>query len=269
MGARQFYKITLDPAQTIYLTGEVTGSPTHGTQLKIDLYDSNQVFIVTLVTKGAYGTATFPTGGTFPTFTPPGGGPSDYYLKASATVWPAHDFQFEVVLQPCAVPINYVIDASHPPVAINTGDPPLNYPMLLVQYVWSSSTGDLADLSQCLFREKLVRPTNYATFPSPPFKEGDTQTIPTYNQFPASIVPRGYLIDQHVTGQPFAPPYSAISIVTAQTYQYRCPCANSNNWVNMYEVFGGIDRAFSQNADGTWRHSITKHGYTASKTIPQ
>jgi hypothetical protein len=265
----QFYKITLEPTQTIYLSGEVTGSPTHGTLLKIELYDSSQSLIMTLVNKAAYGAVTFPTGGTYPTFTPPGGASSEYYLRATAQTWPAHNFQFQVSVLPCPVPVNFGLDLSLPPDLIHTAPPgmsELEFPKVIAHYAWASSSGNMQDLAQCNMREKVTRPPNYTTFPSPPFAANDTDVSPMYQNFPVGTVQAGEMSDVHTTAQPFVPPYSAIDIVTAQTYEYRCSCANSNNWVKLYEVFGGIKREFSQNPDGTWGHSITKHGYTARKS---
>ena len=255
----QFYKVSLTPAQTIYLSGEVTGSPTYGTTFVVELYDSNQVYIKDLVNVAAYGTQALPATSTFPTFTPPGPENTDYFLKVVAKNWPAHDFQLQVGLAPCAVPVGFGLDP--------LSDPTIEHsvPRLTFDYAWSSSTGNLADLSACQLREKVVRPLGYNTYPSPPFAAGDTKPNPEYVVFPVSGS-EGVISDLHDTAIPFVKPYAAISMINGQSFEYRCPCANSNNWTKIYDVFGGIKREFAQNADGSWRFSLTKHGLTATKS---
>jgi hypothetical protein len=138
-------------------------------------------------------------------------------------------------------------------------------PKLVFDYDWDSNTGNLAHLSSCEMRESLFRPFEYNPFPSPPFASGDFQANPNHISLPTPAT-EGRVSDVHDTMIPFVEPYSAISVITSQSYQYRCPCANFNNWTTLYQPFGGINREFSQNPGGSWRFSISKSGSTATKS---
>ena len=89
----QFYKVTLQEDELLYLSGRLLGSPTHGGNLKVEIYNSAQQYIKLLVNELAYGEATFPSTANFPTYTNPGPGAADFYLKFIAPVWPLHDFE--------------------------------------------------------------------------------------------------------------------------------------------------------------------------------
>jgi hypothetical protein len=95
----QFYKVTLQEDEILYLTGKLTGSPAVGTNLYIDLYDSSQQYVTRLVSRYAQGEVAFPSTATYPTYTNPGPGAADFYLKATAGVWPVHDFELHVQTQ--------------------------------------------------------------------------------------------------------------------------------------------------------------------------
>lgn len=81
----------------------------------------------------------------------------------------------------------------------------------MFDYAWTSNAGNLAHLSACEMREKVVRPLGYNTFPSPPFAVDDTKPNPQYVVFPVSPTV-GVISDVHDSKLPFVKPYSAISI---------------------------------------------------------
>jgi hypothetical protein len=61
-----------------------------------------------------------------------------------------------------------------------------------------------------------------------------------------------------ISAQPFAKPYSAITVYGSQIYRTNCGCPFTGTWTTLYEPFGGISRSFSQNGDGTWRFTLSK-----------
>jgi len=89
----QFYKIHLEPNESIYLTGVAQGHQSFGSFFTIDLFDSSQQPVTNLVALAAYGIVGFPSSTTYVNNT---GAAADYYLVVKTSYFPTHDFQFVV-----------------------------------------------------------------------------------------------------------------------------------------------------------------------------
>jgi hypothetical protein len=124
--------------------------------------------------------------------------------------------------------------------------------LLHFEYAWDSSTGNLQDLSACTVGEIVTYPNgNPYVAPNPPFNAAYSN--PTVIDAPATS---GSLADDHnVPG--FTTPYSDSSHTGTQYYRYRCPCVNSGQYVNLMGPLS-IRRQVSQNANGSWKYTITK-----------
>jgi YD repeat-containing protein len=144
----------------------------------------------------------------------------------------------------CAVPVNFR----------QTGVTPLADGSLRFDYDWDSSNGSKAQLSACQMGESVTYPgPSPFPRPSPPFPPGN-HANPTEFEFSAEEA----AFDVHfVPPGDFVKPYSSSSYTATQIYRYRCPCQNNNNWVT---VMGPLQivRSVSQNANGTWKYTITK-----------
>jgi hypothetical protein len=132
--------------------------------------------------------------------------------------------------------------------------------VLHFEYMWDSSTGNLADLSACQVGEKVDYPgsANPFKFPSPPW--GASWQNPTIIWLAAT---NGGFHDNHSVPLPFVKPYVAASVTATQNYRYQCPCANNGNPV----VISGpisIGRTVTQKADGNFKYTATKSGVTAT-----
>ncbi|HSA92807.1 MAG TPA: hypothetical protein VLE48_07335 [Terriglobales bacterium] len=123
---------------------------------------------------------------------------------------------------------------------------------LTITYAWDSSTGVLSDLSNCVISEIVNYPTSNSTYiwPAPMVQSTPNPTVVTG---PGSS---GGFADAHIPPSSFATPYSTASFTANQVYRYTCSCANNGNPVDMASFT--ITRSVSQNADGTWRYTITK-----------
>lgn len=128
------------------------------------------------------------------------------------------------------------------------------------EYRWDSSTGNLNHLAACEVGEFVdypgVGPRYF--YPSPPFPTNPANGLldPTEINVAGSDGIIGDINWVPGIGN-FRTPYSSSSVTSTQNWRYRCPCANGGAWVN---VFGplSINRSVSQNANGTWKYTITK-----------
>jgi hypothetical protein len=150
----------------------------------------------------------------------------------------------------CAVPVNFRQIGAY-----DAGNGVLHF-----DYNWESSTGNLADLSKCLFGENVEYDPTDVPFPSPPFPEGLSPGNPTDLNVPASD---GSAQDNHSTPGAFANPYQARTLTATQIYRYSCPCHNSGQWETMMGPHR-IIRSVSRNANGTWKFTISKTGASAT-----
>lgn len=131
--------------------------------------------------------------------------------------------------------------------------------VLHFDYQWGSSTGNLADLSQCTVGEIVSYPGSSSPYvwAHPPFTRSSTN--PTVIDVSATS---GSGQDDHL-GPPFATPFSAASFTATQYYRYKCPCANGGNYVNLMGPIS-IVRSVTQNANGSWKYTVTKSGSSAT-----
>lgn len=152
----------------------------------------------------------------------------------------------------CAVPTNF-----H-----QVGVADIGGGVLRFDYVWGSSTGKLPDLgtSGCTVSEIVTYPgSNPYYWPSPPWAYNTPN--PTISPTPPKPGQDGSLEDFHYTGT-LTTSHATASFTATQYYRYSCSCNNSSN-VNLAGPIS-ITRSVSQNADGTWKYTITKSGASAS-----
>ena len=131
------------------------------------------------------------------------------------------------------------------------------------EYAWDSSTGRLADLSHCGVGENVSYNAADLPFPSPPFPSGLNPPNPTNTPVyggDLGTFPNG---DTHSTPGTFVTPYSARTVTATQIYRYHCPCHNSDAWTTLMGPHN-IVRSVSQNANGSWKFTVTKSGSSAS-----
>jgi hypothetical protein len=154
----------------------------------------------------------------------------------------------------CAVPTNYQ----------QTQGSDAGNGVLSFQYTWTSSTGNLADLSACTVREYVTYPgTSPFIWKSPPY-------APFQTPFPVTLgtsATNGTSPDTH--GHPgFVTPYSADSFTATQYYQYICPCANGGQPVNIMGPLSANRSISFLSPSGKWQYTATKSGVTASTLLP-
>jgi len=131
---------------------------------------------------------------------------------------------------------------------------------LYFEYEWDSTTGDLADLGNCVVREKVDYPGgNPYYWPSPPWNN----STPNPTILPAPPMPATYgsAVDTHYPGS-FTTPYQVDSFSANQVYQYHCDpfcCMNPGDYVTLLNI-GSIFRAVTVGSGSVWRYSITKSG---------
>lgn len=149
----------------------------------------------------------------------------------------------------CAIPINF-----H-----ETGSSDAGNGVLHFDYEWQSSTGKLSDLSDCLVGEAVDYESSDFPLPSPPFPADLDPDNPTEKSITASS---GVGQDNHSTGT-FVAPYKAASFTATQIYRYSCPCHKNGEWETLMGPHS-IVRSVTQNADKSWRFTITKTGQSAT-----
>lgn len=128
--------------------------------------------------------------------------------------------------------------------------------VLHFDYAWSSSTGNLSDLSICTVNEIVTYPgvADPYVWPRPPWNTATRN--PAGSGVPGTA---GSGSDNHTPGT-FITPYQAANFTAVQTYNYTCGvCGNGT-------LYGPLNivRDVSQNADTTWKYVITKSGASAS-----
>lgn len=131
--------------------------------------------------------------------------------------------------------------------------------VLFFIYEWDSTTGDLADLGNCMVREKVDYPGgNPYYWPSPPW-DGNVPN-PTILPVPPILATVGVGYDIH-SPPTFKKPYVAASVSANQVYQYHCGplcCMGNDTWETLLSI-GPIQRFVTGDGD-LWRYSIIKSG---------
>lgn len=126
------------------------------------------------------------------------------------------------------------------------------------EYEWESSTGNTSDLNNCIVQEVVTyQGGNPFEVPSPPFSWQPLDN-PFYGMLHNGT--DGGLEDNNIPFN-FVKPYRAATVRATQRFRYKCGTGRINNFPGSY----AITRSISQNANGSWKYTITKAGLTAEK----
>ena len=167
-----------------------------------------------------------------------------------AATWSSPDYEVQDdVAITLIVPINY--QQMGPGVAEPGG-------VLHFNYTWASTTGNVADLTQCMVGEHVSYPGGDPfVWPSPPYN-GSTPN-PTVIWLAATL---GALQDNH-SHKAFLEPYVANAFDATQNYRYKCRDLDTVN----FPGFKGITIARTvtdRTGRGCWSYEVKKSGYSAS-----
>jgi hypothetical protein len=145
--------------------------------------------------------------------------------------------------------------------------------VLKIRYDWDSSTGEVADLLYCYFREFVDYPGDgvsregyeglWYQWPAP--WQNQYSRDPLVGQAHVAV-PTYFEWDEHSMGS-IGTPYQAADFVATQRYEYRCgQCMGENEWITL---LGGIaiEREIHQ-VQSNWEYRIKKHGITQTKILP-
>jgi hypothetical protein len=126
--------------------------------------------------------------------------------------------------------------------------------VLTFTYTWSSSTGNLSDLSGCSVGEYVTYDSN--AWPSPPYASAPPN--PTTKSVPGT---RGQLTDNQ-DNPGFIKPYAASNFNATQKFRFMCPNYQGGNFVDL-ESGIVINRVVSQVSGSAWEYTVTKSGQSA------
>lgn len=138
-------------------------------------------------------------------------------------------------------------------------------------YNWSSSTGTVADLSNCWVMENVqFQGGNPFHWPSPPYAPNNTNPNPTRNdgigEDPPMIQgPTASITDvQHHPD--FQGPYSNTpnSFTATQTFLWECSNLNNGAFTAFPGISYPITRTVQPDGNGKWKYTVTKGGVTAT-----
>lgn len=137
--------------------------------------------------------------------------------------------------------------------------------VLHFEYKWKSSTGDLADLSNCRIGEFVKYPgaADPYVWPSPPWAAGGGTPNPTIIWLDATD---GQFEDNH-SSKGFLKPYESAAFTANQKYRYQC----GSDPIVVFPGWGNIDiarRVSDTTGEGCWKYRITKSGASALRTLP-
>jgi len=126
-------------------------------------------------------------------------------------------------------------------------------------YTWGSTTGNVADLTDCEVGEDVMYPSTANPFPwpSPPYL--GSWANPTIRWVPATDG-AGQDVQLHPA---FLTPYVANAVTANQTYRYKCGS------IGIVDFGGWLDIAIARTVSdstgqGCWGYTVTKSGYSAS-----
>jgi hypothetical protein len=131
--------------------------------------------------------------------------------------------------------------------------------LLTFNYSWQSSTGNLADLTNCQVGQIVTYPgtANPFPWPDPPYL-GSTAN-PTILWVPAD----GGVAQDNQSHEPFQPPYAANSFTSTQDLRYRCSSTAAVDFTGFTDI--AIARTVADSTgQGCWGYTITKSGYSAT-----
>jgi len=202
---------------------------------------------------GACPGVTFTFGAIYYTWTSkdPAGVSSDSF----AATWTSPEYTVpETVGITLIVPVNYTQNG--PGVAKPGG-------VLHFNYTWASTSGNLADLSQCKVGENVTYPgtANPYLWPSPPYQPSSPRISPnpTVN-WVAATAGKGQDNHYHNT---FLTPYVANAFNASQEYRYQCRNLDTLNFPGWSGI--AIARTVADSTGrGCWGYTVTKSGASAS-----
>ena len=165
----------------------------------------------------------------------------------------------------CAVPINFHLTAA----GLTNGT-------ILAIMSWTSSTGVSSDLSTCTVSEIVTFPHTDSSpliylWQNPPYSWASNNptynSVPGYQPNPGVTGAAGALSDTHfipIGANGWArPPTPARPVTALQDYLYQCTGLNGGNPVHILGPIA-ITRSVNQNADGSFKYTITELGRTAT-----
>jgi hypothetical protein len=157
----------------------------------------------------------------------------------------------------CAVPTNVHVTSCS-----DAGNGDLHF-----DYGYSSTDGNLQHLGSCTLGEIVTYQGSQNPWPFPaPFPPDayDNPTIGDFNAATGGPNGPGTFTDDHklTPSITFRKPYNANSFTATQYYRYKCSCAGGGQYVNIVGPLS-IVRSVSQNANGTWKFTVTKSGCSA------
>jgi hypothetical protein len=142
---------------------------------------------------------------------------------------------------------------------------PINPPgSLFFTYSWSSSSGNMSDLSSCKAGETVF----YPNYPSTPYTWPLPMVATTINPGVVSgSASSGGFEDTNYPPDSYQQPYSAASFQATQRLWWSCPDWNNGNQ-NEFVPDITITRKVFKDTDGFWKYQITKSGYTNTIKLP-
>lgn len=142
----------------------------------------------------------------------------------------------------------------------NNGDGTLSF-----DYRWFSTSGNLADLSNCSVQEWVNYPTSgYYTWNSPLYETGFSSPSPTILPSPPIPGTDGTAGD-NLLHPGFKTPYQADSFAAAQYFQYSCSNYRNGSWITFY---GPLTITRTVQNVPPWTYSVSNNGSTASLVLP-
>ena len=176
-------------------------------------------------------------------------GPVDTSNESAPTNTPTPSSTPQATPAPPAYPVNFRQTVSRDPGQGN----------LYFEYRWDSSTGRLADLTNCTVGE-------YVSYPATPFPAPFpvlSPPNPTIRNHPATL---GAISDTHSTPRTFRTPYFATTFTAVQTYRYICSNVNGGQPVTL---MGPLNIVRSVIPDGNrFKFRIEKSGNSSSRRLP-
>ncbi|MGH9743929.1 MAG: hypothetical protein ACRD51_16410 [Candidatus Acidiferrum sp.] len=171
----------------------------------------------------------------------------------------------------------FTVAATSGPIPVNfrqTSAYPSNPALINFTYVWDSSSGNVADLSNCQVQELVTYPNQPShpgsfLFPSPPYVANYDRPNPDTGLTPVSAT-NGLngLIDTQ--GNPgFAPPYQSNSFSASQVFQFQCSNYKVGQWIQFFPQSGNLSIIRTvQQVNGQWQYTVSKSGLSNTGVLP-
>jgi len=138
---------------------------------------------------------------------------------------------------------------------------------LSFKYRWGSTTGNIADLTQCQVGERVTYPGGSPfNWPSPPYHASSPNPTVAW-----VIATKGVGLDfqyppTHQAGGGFVEPYRYNLFIATQQYRYQCLFLNTEAFPGWSDI--SITRVVNDQVKGCWTYTITKTGGQNSILLP-